>query len=142
MDRISPKDPLWTGHSSVPALSGASGAARRSTGLPAICAAAVLIVVAGCSGRDANAVAFDGVVFKAKTAAVDKKVSRADFTATIFDVSRSLDGARQAAGYEGTKYCIENYGTSVIDWSVGPETEPGRLQVADDAITFRGRCDP
>ncbi|MBK0328722.1 hypothetical protein I5535_15630 [Rhodobacteraceae bacterium F11138] len=103
---------------------------------------AALAVVSGCSGRNKNALAFDGVVFKARTKPVDKKVSRADFTATVFDVSRSLDGAREAARYEGTKYCIANYGSSLIDWSVGPETEPGRLSVADDAITFRGRCDP
>ncbi|SFT63622.1 hypothetical protein [Sedimentitalea nanhaiensis] len=103
---------------------------------------AAVAVVSGCSGKRKDAFAFHGVVFKAKTRPVDKKVSRADFTATIFDATQSLDGAREAARYEGTKYCIANYGTSMIDWSVGPESEPGRLSVSDNAITFRGRCDP
>ncbi len=102
----------------------------------------MLATVPGCAGSNKEAIAFDGVVFKARTRPVDKKVSRADFTATIFKVSRSLDGARQAARFEGTKYCIENYGSSAVDWSIGPDTDPGRLRVADDAITFRGRCDP
>ncbi len=99
-------------------------------------------VVSGCSGRNKDGLAFHGVVFKTRTKAVDKKVSRADFTAIIYNAARSLDGAREAARYEGTKYCITNYGTSEVDWSIGPETEPARLSVSDGAITFRGRCDP
>ncbi len=105
-----------------------------------ICTA--LVALGGCSRDDPNQVAFDGVLFKSKTGAIDKKVSRADFTVTVFEVSQSLDGARAAAGYEGTKYCVTNYGTSDIEWTVGPETEPGRLAVVDNAITFQGRCDP
>jgi len=105
------------------------------------CVVMALAVGAGCSRKNANVIAFDGVIFKAKTAAVDKKVSRADFTTTIFGVSSSLDGAREAARYEGTKYCIANYGTSVIDWTVGPDTDPAQLRVVDNAITFRGQCE-
>lgn len=104
--------------------------------------ALLLVAVAGCSGRNRNDIAFDGVVFRAKTAAIDKKVSRADFQTTIRDAGLSLDGAREAARYEGTKYCVTNYGTSKIDWAVGPDTDPGRLTAVDGDITFQGRCDP
>lgn len=104
--------------------------------------AASVAVPVGCARDNPNHVPFDGVVFKSKTKAVDKKVSRADFTTTIQKASQSLDGAREAARYQGTIYCVTNYGSSDIEWIVGPETEQGRLTIVDDAITFRGRCDP
>jgi hypothetical protein len=107
-----------------------------------LAALAILATLAACSGRNANEIAFDGILFKTKTSAVDKKVSRADFTATIYAASASLDGAREAARYEGTKYCVTNYGTSDIDWVVGPDSDPARLTLVDNNITFRGRCDP
>ena len=106
-----------------------------------ICLVALVAVVAGCN-RDKDAIAFDGFVFRAKTAAIDKKVSRADFRSTIQDAGRSLDGAREAARYEGTKYCIANYGTSKVEWSVGPDSDASLLTLVDGDLTFRGRCDP
>ena len=39
-------------------------------------------------------------------------------------VSASLDGAREAGRHEGTKFCIDAFGTSKINWKVGPDTEP------------------
>ncbi|WP_424986050.1 hypothetical protein [Microbulbifer sp. S227A] len=104
--------------------------------------AAALAGPVACGRDNPNRVAFDGVIFKSKTKAVDKKVSRADFTSTIYKVSQSLDGAREAARYQGTIYCVTNYGTSRIAWTIGPDTEPGRLAVVDNNITFRGKCDP
>jgi hypothetical protein len=111
----------------------------RSLGLSVL---ALLFVLTACSGQDVNDIAFDGILFKAKTAPVDKKVSRADFIATIYGASASLEGAREAARYEGTKYCVTNYGTSDVDWSVGPDSDPARLTIVDGDISFRGRCDP
>ncbi len=95
-----------------------------------------------CGRDNPNRIAFDGVIFKSKTRAVDKKVSRADFTSTIYKVSQSVDGARDAARYQGTIYCVTNYGSSRIAWTIGPDTEISRLAVVDDTITFRGKCDP
>jgi hypothetical protein len=102
----------------------------------------VLLVPLGCARDNPNRIPFDGVLFKSKTKAVDKKVSRADFTATIYRVSQSIDGAREAARYQGTIYCVTNYGSSDIAWTIGPDSEPGRLAIVDDTITFRGTCDP
>ncbi len=103
---------------------------------------AVLLLSAGCVNRKDRLITFDGIYFKARTGAVDKKVSLADFTTTIQGVSRSLDGARQAGRYEATKYCIEKYGTSKVKWSVGPDTPVDRLSVNEDTLTFSGRCNP
>lgn len=103
--------------------------------------AATLTIPVACGRDNPNQVPFDGVVFKSKTKAIDKKVSRADFTSTIYKVSQSLDGAREAARYQGTIYCVTNYGTSDIAWTIGPDTELGRLAIVDNNITFRGKCD-
>lgn len=98
-----------------------------------------LAVTAGCSiQRKKDRVLFDGHAFRTKAKVVDKKVSRADFTVSIDGVSASLDGAREAGRYAGTRYCIENYGTSKIDWKTGPDTE--QLRVVDDKMTFAGTC--
>jgi hypothetical protein len=102
----------------------------------------LLVSLAACGNRNRDVIAFDGVVFRAKTSAIDKSVSRADFRATIRDATRSIDGAREAARYEGTKYCVTNYGTSKVDWTVGPDSDPARLTIVDGDITFQGRCDP
>ena len=101
-----------------------------------------VLVLAGCSDIRKKQEPFEGFYFKAKTGAVDKKETLAVFTATVSGVSQSLKGARQAAEYEGTKYCIEQYGNSRIDWTIGPDTAPESLRIVDDKLTFAGRCDP
>ena len=114
---------------------------RRRAAL-ALAGIAVIAIAAGCNKREDKIVPFDGHYFKVKSSTVDKKVTLADFTVTIRQVSQSLDGAREAGGYEGIRYCIKNFGTSQIDCAVGPETEPQNLRVVDDTLTFAGRCNP
>ncbi|MTI01855.1 MULTISPECIES: hypothetical protein [Alphaproteobacteria] len=97
-------------------------------------------LVASCGKSKSERVLFDGQAFRAKASYVDKKVSRADFTVTINGVSASLDGAREAGRYEGTRFCIQNFGTSKIVWKVGPETEPQNLRIDNDKLTFAGTC--
>lgn len=100
---------------------------------------AAVALVAGCNKKD-NRVLFGGLYFKAKAAPIDKKKTLAEFTVSVKDVSQSLENARAAGGYEGTRYCIANFGTSRIDWVVGPETEPQKLAIDKDTLTFQGRC--
>jgi hypothetical protein len=113
----------------------------RRLRLPILLVAAA-VLIAACQPREDTREPFDGFYFKAKTSATDKKTTRAVFTTTISGVSQSLDGARQAGAYEGTKYCIAQYGTSQIAWTVGPDTEPQNLTIVDDKLTFSGKCDP
>lgn len=112
------------------------GRAGRIAGLGLV---ACIALTVGCSKKD-NRVLFDGLYFKAKAAPVDKKKTLTVFTVSVNDVSQSLDAARSAGGYEGTRYCIANYGTSKIDWAVGPETEPQKLAIDKDTLTFQGTC--
>ncbi|UUV05025.1 MULTISPECIES: hypothetical protein [Ruegeria] len=83
---------------------------------------------------------FDGKSFKAKAKPVDKKASPTDFTVVVKGASASLDGAREAGRHEGTKFCVQNFGSSRIDWKVGPDTEPQNLRIIDDQLTFAGKC--
>jgi hypothetical protein len=85
-------------------------------------------------------VAFDGVVFIPD---VDRpKDDRASFTAAVKPVSGSFEGARAAAFYHGTRYCVQNYGTSHIKWTIGPDTPAEQLRIEKDSLAYQGRCYP
>ena len=99
------------------------------------CVAVALL--AGCNSRQ-DRFAFDGKYFRANVSKVDRQ--RDVFTVTVRNVSQSLDGAREAGRYEATKYCIKNYGSSDIEWVVGPDTPPQNLRIVDDSLTFQGAC--
>ena len=96
-------------------------------------------VLAACNRRD-DSILFDGVAFRAKADFVDRD-DRRDFTVQTSPVSASRAGALEAAIYEGTKYCIENYGTSDILWSADYEAEGAVLPVTNDTLTLSGTCD-
>ena len=83
---------------------------------------------------------FDGQYFRTKVKPVDKKAAPADFTIVVNGVSASLDGAREAGRYEATKYCISKFGSSRVNWKVGPDTEPQKLPISDDKLTLAGSC--
>ncbi len=102
-----------------------------------------LMLVSACgqvATSSATRVAFDGVYFRANAKHVDKKATPSEFTVTVNGVSQSLDGAREAGRYEGTKFCIQNFGSSRIKWKVGPETEPQNLRIENDKLIFAGTC--
>ncbi len=62
------------------------------------------------------------------------------FYVSVKKATQSLAGAREAGAYAGTKYCIKEYGTSTIEWVVGPETE--NIVPVDDKIRLEGYCRP
>ncbi|WP_353532190.1 hypothetical protein [Cognatishimia sp. WU-CL00825] len=81
---------------------------------------------------------FDEQRFRIKAAKVSKD-DRSVFTVAVSPASATLDGARAAAAYGGTQYCIKQYGTSLISWSHGPEDEP---QFDGDKLVVQGQCKP
>lgn len=104
-----------------------------------VCAAIVATTAACANRKKETQVAFEGVFFHAVATRSDDR--RDIFSVTIPGVSRSLPGALEAARYQGTRYCIANYGTSRIAWITGPDQEVGTLPVVDDAIRFEGECE-
>lgn len=95
------------------------------------------VVAAGCTDSK-NQLRFDGQTFRTKVSKVDDR--RDVFSVRIRDVARSLDGAREAGRHAGISYCVENYGSSRIAWTVGPDTPPETLQIVDNELYFQGVC--
>ncbi|CUJ86979.1 hypothetical protein RUE5091_00541 [Ruegeria denitrificans] len=110
--------------------------------MPLLGGVIAMSVVSACGGitSSSDRVFFDGQFFRAKAKPVDKKKMPTEFTVVVNGVSASLDGAREAGRYEGTKFCINNFGSSSIVWKVGPDTEPQNLRISDDKLTFAGTC--
>ena len=102
--------------------------------------ALALLVLAACEQNENDLLTFDGYQFRTK--AENNGDSRAQFISTARRATQSVAGAQQAAAYEGLKYCIANYGTSRIIWSVGPETPIEQLRIVDDRLSLAGRCNP
>lgn len=100
-----------------------------------------LVALTAC-GQSDDAILFDGQAFRARAATVGE--DSANFAVSVSPVSASLFGAREAARYEATKYCIANWGSSRISWVVGPDADPRRLalQAQGDTLTLAGRCTP
>lgn len=98
----------------------------------------ILALMAGCARRE-DRVLFDGEFFRAKVSREDRK-ARQGFTVKVSPVSSGFEGALQAGEYEATRYCIETYGTSDIDWIVGPEAEAESLPVVNNSLTMAGEC--
>ncbi|SLN18157.1 hypothetical protein [Ruegeria meonggei] len=113
--------------------------ARRTA---VLCAVVLLSAVSACGlvTPSDDRILFDGKAFRAKAKPVDKKASPADFTVVVKGASASLDGAREAGRYEGIKFCIASFGSSRIEWKVGPDTDPQNLRITDDNLTFAGTC--
>ncbi|WP_306005966.1 hypothetical protein [Aquicoccus porphyridii] len=102
--------------------------------------ALIAALLAGCGITDrarANRVAFDGVEFRPRSQQVGE--AREEFAITVPRASQSLVGARAAGAHEATRYCIENFGRSDLEWEIGPEDE--ELLIENGTLTLRGRCD-
>ncbi len=95
-------------------------------------------LVAGCTNRE-DRVLFDGNYYPGK--ARGEKADRRAFTASVGRAGRGIEGAQKAAVYEGTRYCIENFGTSEIAWSGVAEGQQGPVFArSGDRVSVTGRC--
>lgn len=99
---------------------------------------ALVLVALGACTDDEDRIAFDGQYFRAKAAKVDN--DRAQFRVTIKGAEKSYKGARAAAYYEGVSYCIRNYGSSRIKWSIGPETPASAVPIQNGNLIYSGTC--
>ncbi len=104
-------------------------------------ACTLVLAIGGCSwlglGRNTEQT-FDGVYFRGEASA--PRNARQRFVASVGPVSQSMEGAIEAARYKGVQHCINYYGTSDIDWEVGPDTPRDALVTEGDRLTFVGTC--
>lgn len=113
----------------------ASRARRRI----AMCGALGLaLVLAGCSDRSER-VMFNGNYYPPASSA-DSEGGRG-FTASVSRASSGMAGAQLAVQHEATRYCLQNFGTSDIDWAGAPEGAEGpAFGRTGDRVSVRGRC--
>jgi hypothetical protein len=97
----------------------------------------VVALLGACTPKE-DRIAFDGKYFRTKVSKVDGQ--RDVFTLLVRNASQSIEGAREAARYEGTVYCVNLYGSSDITWVVGPDTPAENLRLNGDSLTFSGSC--
>lgn len=97
---------------------------------------ATAIGLAGC-GPDEDTIAFDDQFYKTRVKDLD---ARHRFVVTASPVSASLVGAREAARYEATRYCVNNYGSSAIRWDVGPDDPDAAMPISNNTLTLQGTC--
>lgn len=94
-------------------------------------------LTAACTSAE-DRIAFDGQYFNAKLRKVDRQLNV--FTVTVRPVSKSLEGAVAAGEYEAISYCINTFGSSDIEWAVGPDTAREQLPIDRDVLTLQGLC--
>ena len=97
---------------------------------------AAVLALASC-GERGERVTFNGMYFPAKSSKASD--DRKDFVVTVRRVEQGLAEAREAGRYEATKYCVNSFGTSQIDWAQGPDADAALL-VSNGRLTVRGRC--
>ncbi len=115
------------------------GAARRS----AMLVAPVLVLalaVAGCTRKEER-MYFDGKYYPAKARAADKSDRKA-FVVTVRRIKQGLRGAREAGRHAGMRYCLKNFGTSEIEWTLGPDRPVAQLDISGGRLSLGGRCVP
>ena len=93
----------------------------------------------GACTDDSKRVYFDGNYYPSKAKHRDKD-NRKLFTATVRRAAQGMNGARAAALHAGTDYCIKNFGTSDIDWTVGPGAEHAQIVTSNGNVVVRGEC--
>lgn len=95
------------------------------------------LLLAGCADKDKR-VYFNGKYYPTKAKKV--KGDRESFVVTVRKTAQGLPGAREAGRHGGTKYCVETFGYSEIDWQVGPDADASQLASEKGNLVLRGRC--
>jgi hypothetical protein len=84
-------------------------------------------------------VLFDGNYYPAKSRG--EKSDPRVFTASAGRAGRGIEGAQKAAVHEATRYCIEKFGTSAIEWSPRREGQEGPVFTrSGDRVSVAGTC--
>jgi hypothetical protein len=96
------------------------------------------LALSACSRKEER-VLFDGNYYPTKARAADK-ADRKTFTVSVRRASRGLNGAKAAGAHAGKQYCLENFGTSEINWRVGPDAPEGTFDRSASSIALSGTC--
>ncbi len=78
-----------------------------------------------------------GLPFRAK---LSRGQDRRNFTVTVRAGGATVPQARESARFPATRYCIETYGASDIDWVIDPASGDWAVSRDSDKMVFAGRC--
>lgn len=104
----------------------------KKLGLVLLC-----LCAAGCVERKERQ-SFDGQFFSARLSST--RGDRSNFQIAIKPVSASIEGALEAGRYESTRHCVTYYGSSEVDWQIGPDQDPESYAISNDTLLLQGRC--
>lgn len=121
-----------------PVRVGCGGIEMMKVGFISAVALLALTACGGSGGGFSEDITFDGQSYRTKLST--ERGSRDEFIVTARPVSASLEGAREAARYEATSYCVNTYGSSAIRWTVGPDSPDEVLPISEDTLTLQGTC--
>lgn len=96
------------------------------------------LALSGCAKKESR-VYFNGNYYPTKGKHVGKD-DRREFVVTVRRANQGEAGAREAGRYGGKQYCLKNYGTSEIEWAVGPDAPAGTYDASKGSIAMRGTC--
>lgn len=99
----------------------------------------VCVALVACDNLRKDKLSFDGQFFRTKASKAGD--NRRVFTVDVRPVSASIEGAQEAGRHEATKYCIENFGNSVVIWQVGPDDAPESYVFDGDGLVLSGTCE-
>lgn len=98
-----------------------------------LCVTACASLNAGRKGQS-----FDGHYFRTSAKKVGE--DRSQFEVTVRKATASIAGAQEAGRVESARYCIENYGSSVVNWVIGPDDDPETYVLDGDTLVLSGTC--
>ena len=111
---------------------------KRTRRLTTIVLLTMAMAVAGCANKSER-VLFDGNYYPTKARAADKS-DRQNFNVSVRRAAEGLRGARAAALHAGQQYCLKNYGTSEIAWTVAPDAPQATNLGSSGNLVASGRC--
>ncbi|WP_338548466.1 hypothetical protein [Roseovarius phycicola] len=98
----------------------------------------ILSFILSACARKNERILFDGNFYKSR--AKHTSDDRQSFRVKVSRANQGLNGARAAGEHEGNRYCIENFGTSEIEWVNGPDADETALNFDGNTLVLSGRC--
>ena len=85
-----------------------------------------------------NQIEFDGQRFRTRIAATSP--DRRSFATSVRRPERSVAGALEAGRHRSIAYCLNGFGGSDIDWTVGPDRPAEEVALTGGALVLSGTC--
>ncbi len=96
-----------------------------------------VIGLSACTNNE-DRVVIDGVYHPGN--AKSGRGDRQSFVVSVRRVEQGLDTARRAGAHYAARYCLKNYGTSEINWTIGPDADESVIRPSNGALKLSGEC--